>query len=414
MMDKNKNYYSILEISETASSEVITAAYKILIRKHHPDVAGESFEEANSKVKLIIEAYEVLSDPIKKEKYDELLKVSNQIKNMKNVVHDDKRDKGGLSKESSATKEHVEDKQPFSFNYGWLSILLFVMLVLAIQSMAKHYKTQENVTIEEAEKTVSDYITLDFNQQDRNFILCRMKLNDFEIGESVAFEKTRMINLTKTNGVMILGRQSDAYEVIVYDTTNSLQTKGWVKLVNFSEVFWFYEESNLYESFTNENLVLGNVSASTKVSEQVNKTATSNSLNQQHTIIKEEKQDAEISQDAFTVGYSYEQVKKVMGSPSSYSERDWQYGYSFVYFQNGLVSGWYELDQKLKTYVDTSNIAENYDRFTIGSTMGVVAKVMGTPTGYSEREWQYGYSFVYFQNGLVSGWSNISNNLKFK
>ena len=70
MAVKYKDYYEILGVSRTASDEDIKKAFRKLARKFHPDVAkGKGTEE---KFKEINEAYEVLGDPAKRKKYDEL------------------------------------------------------------------------------------------------------------------------------------------------------------------------------------------------------------------------------------------------------------------------------------------------------------------------------------------------------
>ena len=66
-------YYEILEVSRTASKEVITKAYKVLVRKYHPDLEQDEIkkEEMKQKMVKINEAYEILSDEEKRKKYDE-------------------------------------------------------------------------------------------------------------------------------------------------------------------------------------------------------------------------------------------------------------------------------------------------------------------------------------------------------
>ena len=66
-----KNYYEILEVNRKASKEVIEKAYKVLIRKYHPDLyTGEKKYIAEKRTKEINEAYRILSDEFLKEQYD--------------------------------------------------------------------------------------------------------------------------------------------------------------------------------------------------------------------------------------------------------------------------------------------------------------------------------------------------------
>jgi DnaJ-class molecular chaperone len=66
-----KDYYSSLGVAKTASQKEIKAAYRKLARKHHPDV-NQGDKSAEGRFKEINEAYEVLGDPEKRKKYDEL------------------------------------------------------------------------------------------------------------------------------------------------------------------------------------------------------------------------------------------------------------------------------------------------------------------------------------------------------
>jgi curved DNA-binding protein len=66
-----RDYYETLGVSKTATADEIKSAFRKLARKHHPDVAKDK-KAAEEKFKQINEAYEVLSDPEKRQKYDQL------------------------------------------------------------------------------------------------------------------------------------------------------------------------------------------------------------------------------------------------------------------------------------------------------------------------------------------------------
>lgn len=66
----SKNYYDILGISKTASTDDIKKAYKKLAMKYHPD-RNKDDASAEKKFKEINEAYQVLGDAEKKKQYDQ-------------------------------------------------------------------------------------------------------------------------------------------------------------------------------------------------------------------------------------------------------------------------------------------------------------------------------------------------------
>jgi curved DNA-binding protein CbpA len=77
-----KDYYRILGVSRSASSEEIKAAYLRLAKKFHPDVNAEDAEWAAGMFKDVSEAYGVLICPSKRHAYDLLF--SGQVRSMPN------------------------------------------------------------------------------------------------------------------------------------------------------------------------------------------------------------------------------------------------------------------------------------------------------------------------------------------
>jgi TPR repeat protein len=85
-----KDYYKILGVSDTAEIEVITAAYRALMRKYHPDTNPSP--SSGEKAKEINEAYEVLRDAGKRRNYDQQRQAS----------------KGGQSQEQERARQERE------------------------------------------------------------------------------------------------------------------------------------------------------------------------------------------------------------------------------------------------------------------------------------------------------------------
>ena len=66
-----KDYYATLGVPKTASAKEVKQAFRKMARKYHPDV-NPGDKSAESRFKEINEAYEVIGDPEKRKKYDEL------------------------------------------------------------------------------------------------------------------------------------------------------------------------------------------------------------------------------------------------------------------------------------------------------------------------------------------------------
>jgi len=75
MADQKRDYYEVLGVAKTATEQEIKAAYKKMAIKYHPDRQGDKSEaekkEAEAKFKEAAEAYDVLHDPQKRQRYDQ-------------------------------------------------------------------------------------------------------------------------------------------------------------------------------------------------------------------------------------------------------------------------------------------------------------------------------------------------------
>ena len=120
-------YYDILEVSKAASEDVIKMAYKGLVKKYHPDTYDGDKSFAESKMKEINEAYEVLSDYNRRIKYDETLEKTSC----------DTSNTSFETKESDEAKQHPneiakENKENLWFFLKWPVIC--TILIIAIGS----------------------------------------------------------------------------------------------------------------------------------------------------------------------------------------------------------------------------------------------------------------------------------------
>lgn len=110
-----KNYYEILEVNPRASKEVIEKAYRVLVKKYHPDLyIGQERQYAEAKIKDINEAYKILSSEFLKEQYDSELEKENLKKN--NIKYESKPEpKNSKQKESEEFSQKMKKHKVGSF-----------------------------------------------------------------------------------------------------------------------------------------------------------------------------------------------------------------------------------------------------------------------------------------------------------
>ena len=70
MAEQKRDYYEVLGVDKNAYEATIKKAYRTLAKKYHPDM-NPGDKEAEKKFKEASEAYAILSDPEKKQQYDQ-------------------------------------------------------------------------------------------------------------------------------------------------------------------------------------------------------------------------------------------------------------------------------------------------------------------------------------------------------
>lgn len=83
------NYYDILEIESNADLNAIKKAYRLKVRKYHPDVAEDQADL--KQFQNIQEAYETLSSPLKRWEYDRIIGVAGARQTQKRTLREDDR-----------------------------------------------------------------------------------------------------------------------------------------------------------------------------------------------------------------------------------------------------------------------------------------------------------------------------------
>ena len=118
-LSNGKNYYEILGVTPDSDVSEIKAAYRKLARKYHPDVNDSA--EAVAKFKAVTEAYETLSDNVKRNKYNTLYgffksykssQSGAQYKKSKEPKFEDRTINKTKKENSSSTEPKAEEKQP--------------------------------------------------------------------------------------------------------------------------------------------------------------------------------------------------------------------------------------------------------------------------------------------------------------
>ena len=153
-----KNYYEILEVSENASDEIIDRAYRVLAKKYHPDTCPSSKSYwAENKFKEITEAYQILSNPALRKKYDMELVRNNSLNDKYNDLYSEqKRLTQEVNNLKFKSKTHTYSNQVDNIDKSPKSI--FLHLKSFFISVKKLIQNEKNKSAEERSKDLTALI----------------------------------------------------------------------------------------------------------------------------------------------------------------------------------------------------------------------------------------------------------------
>ena len=108
-----KNYYDLLEVNPKASKEIIEKAYRVLIKKYHPDLyQGEERIYAEARSRELNEAYRILSSDFLREQYDLELEKEKKFNNSNN--ENSKYSKGNININNQVEQQETRNTEPVS------------------------------------------------------------------------------------------------------------------------------------------------------------------------------------------------------------------------------------------------------------------------------------------------------------
>lgn len=123
-----RSHYDILNISKNASLDVIQAAYRALSKKYHPDLNPNN-PESNRIMTEINNAFEIISDPLKRQKYDLFL---NNLE--------------GEKKPKPKPEPKPKPKPPdYTFYPVIIAFIFLLFLILSVNSLSKRSENNNHI-----------------------------------------------------------------------------------------------------------------------------------------------------------------------------------------------------------------------------------------------------------------------------
>lgn len=128
-----QNWYAVLSVPPTASEQEIRQAYRKLAHQYHPD-KNPGNDHTVIHFQLIKEAYEVLSNPVRRSAYDRLVYLGNPVKDMSEIYHTS----AELTAAASRLYQQVMRENQFFINRDWLMAACMELLSTKNRKLLRH------------------------------------------------------------------------------------------------------------------------------------------------------------------------------------------------------------------------------------------------------------------------------------
>lgn len=115
-----KTHYDNLKVSQNTPIEVIKASYKALTQKHHPDRNNNS-EESTRIMAILNEAYDVLSDPVKRKQHDLWIESQKALYSQGNRR---RQTQSGQKQSQSRNKPETDEQMVDKIKEAWVEYLI--------------------------------------------------------------------------------------------------------------------------------------------------------------------------------------------------------------------------------------------------------------------------------------------------
>ncbi len=219
------DYYSVLGVSYFASKEEIKLAYRKLAKELHPDSATGDTEG----FKIVIEAYEVLSNEDKRSRYDKLLFSKIDVHGYSKQVEDI----DSISDKKKALKDKGKKRVPFyiALSFNILLIAVIILMVINFNNYNSELE-EENASftedLEELSKT-NEVLSEEYNTLENAYLDLKLQFTEDSIveenSEEIATEEeSHEIIASNPQGAFTQGSTKEHVKQVM-GTPNSLSKR---------------------------------------------------------------------------------------------------------------------------------------------------------------------------------------------